>query len=130
MEKATVIYTGTLVTEEDKIYLKDIAVKSNFSNSSGKFLDCATKYNTFSLENGFKIYYSENGEEFIGELYWDKTIKQWFIYDKEKDLFSDIGPGMIVSYYWNIIISDISELEVADENSEIKEIAGILKWLN
>lgn len=57
-------------------------------------------------------------------------IKQWFIYDKEKDLFSDIRSGMIVSYYWDIIILDISELEVADENSEIKEIAGILKWLN
>ena len=130
MEKTTVIYTGTLIAEKDKIYLKDIAVKSNFNNLSGKFLDCITMYNTFSLENGFKIYYSENGEEFAGELYWDKRIKQWFIYDKEKDLFSDIRPGMIVSYYWDIIISDISELEVADENSEIKEIAGILKWLN
>ena len=130
MEKTTVIYTGTLIAEKDKIYLKDIAVKSDFSNLSGKFLDCTTKYNTFSLENGFKIYYSENNEEFIGELYWDKRIKQWFIYDKEKDVFSDIRPGMIVSYYWDIIISDISELEVADENSEIKEIAGILKWLN
>ncbi|MEX6495332.1 hypothetical protein [Fusobacterium animalis] len=130
MEKTTVIYTGTLIAEKDKIYLKDIAVKSDFNNLSGKFLDCITMYNTFSLENGFKIYYSENGEEFAGELYWDKTIKQWFIYDKEKDLFSDIRPGMIVSYYWDIIISDISELEVADENSEIKEIVGILKWLN
>ena len=130
MAKTTVIYTGTLIAEKDKIYLKDIAVKSDFNNLSGKFLDCTTMYNTFSLENGFKIYYSENNEEFIGELYWDKRIKQWFIYDKEKDLFSDIRPGMIVSYYWDIIISDISELEVADENSEIKEIAGILKWLN
>ena len=130
MAKTTVIYTGTLITEKDKIYLKDIAVKSDFNNLSGKFLDCTTKYNTFPLENGFKIYYSENSEEFIGELYWDKIIKQWFIYNKEKDLFSNIRPGMIVSYYWDIIISDISELEVADENSEIKEIAGILKWLN
>ena len=35
-----------------------------------------------------------------------------------------------MSYYWNIIISNISELEVANENSEIKDIACILKWLN
>ena len=74
MEKATVIYTGTLITEKDKIYLKNIAVKSYFSNLSGKFLDCTTKYNNFSLENGFKIYYSKNGEKFTGELYWDKTM--------------------------------------------------------
>ena len=47
MEKATVIYTGTLVTEGDKIYLKDIAVKSNFNNSLGKLFDCTTNYNTF-----------------------------------------------------------------------------------
>ena len=51
MEKTTVIYTGTLIAEKDKIYLKDIAVKSDFNNLSGKFLDCTTMYNTFSLEN-------------------------------------------------------------------------------
>lgn len=130
MEKATVIYTGTLVTEEDKIYLKDIAVKSNFSNSSGKFLDCATKYNTFSLEDGFEIYYSENDEEILGKLFWDKKIKQWFIYNKEKNLFNDIRLGMIVSYHLKIFISDSSEFDLAEENSEAKEVASILKWLN
>ena len=99
MRKATVIYTGTLVIEGDKIFLKDIAVISNFNNS-------------------------------LGKLFWDKKLKQWFIYNEKEDLYNDIKPGLIVSYNWNIVISSISELEVADEKSEPKEIAGILKWLN
>lgn len=99
MEKATVVYTGTLVTEGDKIYLKDIAVKSNFNNSLGKLL-------------------------------WDKNIKQWFIYNEKEDLYNDIKSKLIVSYNEDIVISDLSELELADEKSELKEVAGILKWLN
>ena len=130
MRKATVIYTGTLVIEGDKIFLKDIAVISNFNNSLGKLFDCTTNYNTFSLENGFEIYYFENNKEVFGKLFWDKKLKQWFIYNEKEDLYNDIKPGLIVSYNWNIVISSISELEVADEKSEIREIAGILKWLN
>lgn len=130
MGKATVIYTGTLVVERDKIYLKDIAVRSNFNNSLGIFFDCTTNYNTFSLEDGFEIYYFENNKEIFGKLFWDKKLKQWFIYNEKEDLYNDIKPGLIVSYNWNIVISGISELEVADEKSEPKEVAGILKWLN
>ena len=63
-------------------------------------------------------------------MFWDKKIKQWFIYNEKEDLYNDIKPGLIVSYNWNIVISDLSELEVADEKSELKEVAGILKWLN
>ena len=130
MRKATVIYTGTLVIEGDKIFLKDIAVISNFNNSLGKLFCCTINYNTFSLENGFEIYYFENNKEVFGKLFWDKKLKQWFIYNEKEDLYNDIKPGLIVSYNWNIVISSISELEVADEKSEIREIAGILKWLN
>ena len=130
MEKATVIYTGTLVTEGDKIYLKDIAVKSNFNNSLGKLFDCTTNYNTFSLENGFEIYYFENNKEVFGKLFWDKKNKQWFIYNEKEDSYNDIKSKLIVSYNWDIVISDLSELELADEKSELKEVAGILKWLN
>lgn len=130
MRKATVIYTGTLVIEGDKIFLKDIAVISNFNNSLRKLFCCTTNYNTFSLENGFEIYYFENNKEVFGKLFWDKKLKQWFIYNEKEDLYNDIKPGLIVSYNWNIVISSISELEVADEKSEIREIAGILKWLN
>ena len=130
MGKATVIYTGTLVIEGEKIFLKDIAVKSNFNNSLGKLFDCTTNYNTFFLEDGFEIYYSENNKKVFGKLFWDKKIKQWFIYNEKEDLYNDIKPGLIVSYNWNIVISDLSELEVADEKSELKELAGILKWLN
>jgi len=49
MRKATVIYTGTLVIEGDKIFLKDIAVISNFNNSLGKLFCCTTNYNIFSI---------------------------------------------------------------------------------
>jgi len=114
MRKATVIYTGTLVIEGDKIFLKDIAVISNFNNSLGKLFCCTTNYNIFSLENGFEIYYFENNKEVFGKLFWDKKLKQWFIYNEKEDLYNDIKPGLIVSYNW----------------SEIREIAGILKWLN
>lgn len=130
MGKATVIYTGTLIVEGDKIYLKDIAVRSNFNNSLGIFFDCTTNYNTFSLKDGFEIYYFENNKEIFGKLFWDKKLKQWFIYNEKEDLYNDIKPGLIVSYNWNIVISGVSELEVADEESEPKEVAGILKWLN
>ena len=130
MRKATVIYTGTLVIEGDKIFLKDIAVISNFNNSLGKLFCCTTNYNTFSLEDGFEIYYFENNKEVSGKLFWDKKLKQWFIYNEKEDLYNNIKPGLIVSYNWNIVISSISELEVADEKSEPKEVAGILKWLN
>ena len=84
MEKATVVYTGTLVTEGDKIYLKDIAVKSNFNNSLGKLFDCTTNYNTFLLEDGFEIYYSENGKEIFGKLFWDKKINNGLFIMKKK----------------------------------------------
>ena len=82
------------------------------------------------LENGFEIYYFENNKEVFEKLFWDKKLKQWFIYNEKEDLYNDIKPGLIVSYNWNIVISNISELEVADEKSEPKEVAGILKWLN
>lgn len=82
------------------------------------------------MENGFEIYYFENNKEVFGKLFWDKKLKQWFIYNEKEDLYNDIKPGLIVSYNWNIVISGLSELEVADEKSELKEVAGILKWLN
>jgi len=37
---------------------------------------------------------------------------------------------MIVSYHLKIFISDSSEFDLAEENSEAKEVASILKWLN
>jgi len=42
-----------------------------------KIMEKATvDYNTFLLEDGFEIYYSENGKEIFGKLFWDKKNKQ------------------------------------------------------
>ena len=80
MRKATVIYTGTLVIEGDKIFLKDIAVISNFNNSLGKLFCCTTNYNTFSLEDGFEIYYFENNKEVSGKLFSKSCVKLYLSY--------------------------------------------------
>lgn len=132
MTTVTVVYTGILVIEGEKIYLKDIAVKSDFASTSGSgnFLDCTTDYNTFSLGEGFEITFLENGDKTVGNLFFDKNMKQWFIYNKNKDLLIDIKTGLLVTYNLELPIVDSTEWEAVKDKGETKEIASVLKWLN
>lgn len=130
MATVTVVYTGILVIEGEKIYLKDIVVKSDFASTSGNFLDCTTDYNTFPLEEGFEITFLENGDKTVGNLFFDKNMKQWFIYNKNKELFIDIKIGLLVTYNLKLPIVDSTEWEAVKDKGETKEIASVLKWLN
>ena len=128
MSTITVIYTGILVIEKEKIYLKDISVKSDFATTPGDFLDCATDYNTFSLREGSEITFLEKPEKITGVLHWDKEMEKWFIFDKKRNLYDDIKEGMLVTHNCDIFIVDPIEWETVTRNkNKIIELIRLLK---
>ena len=117
-----------MVIEQEKIYLKDIAVKSDFASTPGNFLDCATDYNTFSLKEGSEIIFLEKGEKVTGVLYWDRSMKKWFIFDKKRNLYDDIKEGMLVTHKCDIFMVDPMEWKtIASDKNRTVEVISLLK---
>lgn len=132
MRIVDIIYKGTLVIEEKKIFLKDIAMKSNFNNLSNEFSDCSTEYNIFPLSENLQIIILEEKKEIEGTLFWDNDLKEWFLYNIEEKKYEAIKTGVLAVFKLELPLSNESEWQLTtrkatNQENGIFELARIFK---